>query len=783
MSGDKVLQATAIIDIVDKTSGKIDLIAKKLLSLSRLTKTVGQVEGFNAFDRVARGLERGATAAQALDRSLSAIRGIEKADRIAAGFDRAANAMKRANSEAAKMSRSAALGVVGGLAAEKVAHAAGHGVHSVVETYKDFDDKRRYQKAILGLTDEQQKPFIDQALRMGAHTPFNDIQVLEAQLDLAQRGVDQRFIRPIVEMAADYAQAMNAQLPEAAKTIEGILFSTGKHMTDMDTALKTAQRVVDYSVKLGKIGGLDNEDIKQFFKYGGQPGSVAGFSDPVLGAMAAMMRRSNIRGDEAGVAVRSFASHLVAPTRTGVAALQSLGVDYNKFVKTPGALSPDNLDMMVATNFGRHLTQGQRKKLSDVLTDGETIGNREDFISKVTGIVGETFDKTKKGELKASDSAKIAKVAGKFWQMSLEGIDTEGLLRAVIASNPTIAQANAIFGAQQGGRFMSIGGKLEMFDDYVQRLATVTEGFAKHIGEERMAGFSGALTRAEGAVKNFETAIGRANDGWATKSLDVFSAALNAVSKFDQATLEAGTALTALAGLKVGFEALARFLPGLPKPAFGIGAGALVGGYLGYEIGDRIIRPLADVAGGKYWSPSDAPEADQLAAHLAKIEADMAKLAEHSKDAGMLETILAPMKTEAADIRNRLADAERRLGPSTGSGAFLAADPRDLDPSIRGAQDLARIWGPQGAATGSSARDLGIGDVAGFGDGIRQSAQDFAATLNSAFTGALSVTFKVEPSPLLEARLSNIEKSAAERVNATGPGSTGRDGTNIDQHQ
>jgi len=50
-------------------------------------------------------------------------------------------------------------------------------------------------------------------------------------------------------MASDYAQAMNAELPEAAKTIEGILFSTGKHITDGNEALKVAQRSVDFAVK------------------------------------------------------------------------------------------------------------------------------------------------------------------------------------------------------------------------------------------------------------------------------------------------------------------------------------------------------------------------------------------------------------------------------------------------------------------------------------------------------------------------------------------------------
>lgn len=325
---------------------------------------------------------------------------------------------------------------------------------------------------------------------------------------------------------------------------------------------------------------------------------------------------------------------------------------------------------------------------------------------------------------------------------------------------------------------MSVGGKLSLFDDYVSRLEHVTEGFAHQIAEERMAGFAGALTRAEGAVKNFETAIGRANDAWATKALDIFSSVINSLSKFDQATLLAGTALTTLAGLKSGFEALGHLLPGMPKVPFGMPAGALVGGLIGYEIGERVIRPIADIAGGKYWSAKEPGEAEQLAAHLAKIEADMAKLAEHSKSPEMLETLLAPLRAEAADVRNRLADAERRFGPVSATGAFLSSDRRDLDPSVRGAQDLMRIFGPLSPTDGPSVRDATFGAA---GDGLRSFPGDLKAVLDG-FSGQLGISLDIKPGPMFEAYVTNIAKSAAERVNASGIGSTGADGSGVDQH-
>lgn len=780
--GERLLQAAAVIDVDVKGSEKIVLLGKKIEAITRMTKMVGQTRGFEGFDRVARGLERSSTAAQGLDRALAAIRNIDKAERLARSFDRASNAMRRTRGEAERLARMPALAVGAGYAAERLAHGTAHSVGRVVETYRDFDDKRRYQKAILGLTDEQQQPFVDQALRMGAHTPFNDIQVLEAQLDLAQRGVDKEFIRPIVEMAADYAQAMGSRLPEAAKTIEGILFSTGKHMGDMGSALKEAQRAVDFSVKLAKIGGLDNEDIKQFFKYGGQPGSVAGFSDPVLGAMAAMMRRSNIRGDESGVAVRSFAANLVSPTKKGIGALQAMGIDYNSFVRTPGALSPDNLDMMTATTFGRHLTARQKTQLGAIMADPDKIASREDFVADVTKIVGSTFDKNKKGELKATDAAKIAKMAGTFWQNSLASVDTEGLLRAIIASNPSLAQANAVFGSRQGGRFMSIGGKLEMFDDYVKRLQEVGPGFASHIAEERMAGFSGALTRAEGAVKNFETAIGRANDAWATQAIDLFSSILNHASKFDQATLLASTAMTGLASLAGSVAALSRFIPGLPHVPLAGAAGAVGGAYLGYELVDRVLNPFADVVGGKYWKPSDRFGVGQLQAELMKAEADRAKLVARSRDPESLGMVVRPYDDRIARLRERIAESGGAVSPST---AFLAAEAGDLDPSVRGAQDLARLTPNRPDLAGPSIRglaEMGLPDLTSVGTSLEAFPAALESALAAGLSGSATVAIEVKPGAMFDGWVRGIVKSEMGKINVTGPGSVGRTGGDIEGH-
>jgi hypothetical protein len=402
--------------------------------------------------------------------------------------------------------------LAGGFAVAKVGQLLG----KVVETYKDFDSIVRYQRAITGMTAEQQAPFITQATHLGATTPYNDIKVLQAQLDLMQRGVKTEFVAPITEMAADYAQAMNAELPEAAKTIEGILFSTRKHIEDGNKALAVSKHTVDYAVKLAKIGGLDNEDVRELFKYAGLAGSTAGLSDESIGAMAAMMRRSNIRGDESGVAIRAIAGALVSPTQKGRAALLSMGIDWGKFLKMPDALSVNRLDLLMASTFGKKIPASMRGPLSQALSNPELLGDQATFVSTVSDILGPMFEGGKKK--RAQDAEKVAKTVQQFYKLGAASVDSEGLLRAIIQAHPTLALANALFGQRQGARALAAMSDPKLFSEFFEKLKETPEGFAHQIGQERMAGFSGALQRTEGALMNLWTALGRADDLFLTQA-------------------------------------------------------------------------------------------------------------------------------------------------------------------------------------------------------------------------------------------------------------------------
>ena len=421
-------------------------------------------------------------------------------------------------------------------------------------SYAEFDMEIRRQTAMAGLTPAERQSRIDQAVRLGGSSTFNDIQVLHAQRTLAGRGVRKDLVEPFVEEIKDYAQAMNVDLPSAAKTLEGIVFSTNQHIEDAATAKKVMRRNVDLAVKTAKVGGLEDHDIQAAFKMGGATSTGAGFSIETMDTIFALLRKSGYSGEEAGTAARGISSKFIAPSKQGLTALDAMGVKYQNFVRMPDALNADRLGSSVKRSFGKDMSPRQMQQLQALMNDPDALLDRDKFTASATGIIGRSFDKNKKGELKAADAHAIAKTVGDFYKMAAESVDTEGLLRAVIRAHPTQAQLNALVTREHGGKLGSIAQKPELFDEYHKKISETPEGFAKSIGDAVMGGFYGALKRIENTRLNVETAAGRALDnngeggGLLTKAATAIADFQQHIAELDPKLVALGTTVAAVGG-------------------------------------------------------------------------------------------------------------------------------------------------------------------------------------------------------------------------------------------
>lgn len=430
-------------------------------------------------------------------------------ERLRAEIDRTTAAIRRQEIASEKShNRRVAIAGAAAYAGHMVAHGVREGARATLHTYREFDKERRYGKAVMGLTDEQQQPLIDQAIHMGATTKFNDIQVLKSQRDLAARSLKIDQVMGVIEPAANLGQALDLDLPTASKLLEGSLFSFKRNLSTRASAVAAARKTADMQVAASKASGMSPSDLELLYKFGATPSRLVGLSEANLLAFGGIAKKANIGGDESGVAFRQLVASLVRPTRVAKEAILANGLNFKNYQRMPRQMEVDPFAENVAAQYGVKLNKQAKAGLGRIFQDQELINDPAKFAPAVLNVLGKTL-----GGNDAKSKKSIAGAANRYRDASVSTIDINALMRDLLTKIPGNLQlANAVFGPKQGGRIATALGDPETLKHILDIVDNKSEGRAEEIAKERMAGFDGAASRLEGASKNLQTAIGRGLD-------------------------------------------------------------------------------------------------------------------------------------------------------------------------------------------------------------------------------------------------------------------------------
>jgi hypothetical protein len=479
---------------------------------------------------------------------------VSEQDRLRKSIERTTSAMaKQARNAARREELSGAAGIVGLMAA----HEVGHATHATLETYREFDKERRFGKAVMGLTDDEQKPLVDQAIHLGSKTKFNDIQVLESQRELAARGLKKDQIMGMIGPASDLGMSLDLKLPDAVKQMEGAIFGFKKDISTTAAALASAKQTADLQVKAAKISGMTPEDIKEAYKFGATPARMSGVSEQTLLAFAGISKKANMGGDESGVAFRALIAAAQSPTRGAKEALLANGLDYKKYQKAPDKLVLDPFVRNIAAQYGVKLDGNAKEGLGKIFSDKALISDPAKFTPAVMEFLSDNL-----GGDDAKSKKSIAGAANRYRDKSMGGIDVNGFIEDLMTKLPGNLQlSNAIFGAKQGSRIATALGDPDTFKHMIDELLNHSQDYAAKISAERMSGFDGAVSRFEGAVKNLETAVGRSwdKDGtggpltWLANKAGVLTQSL---AELNSNVLMVGSAVVGAGGLYAGVRGI-----------------------------------------------------------------------------------------------------------------------------------------------------------------------------------------------------------------------------------
>ena len=557
------------------------------------------------------------------------------------------------------------LGIVGGAAANAGRSAASKAFNYAV----GFDQAAAYQAALGGFNPDERKTLNRQAEKIGGDTRFSNVDVVQAQTTILQRGIrDTKTIMSLTDKVTDYALAMGVTLDEGAEAVTGSALSKRIDLKDA----KAISNFVDFMVWMAKNGGMSNEDVSQFVKYGGAPTTGAKLPDEYMAAMGMILRRSGVRGDEAGVFARSAASKLVAPTKKGRDALAAMGIDYNKFTSID-SMNANGIGIMMKNNFGQRLTPEMREAVQELIDNGEfvnpdtgenqsVISDSGEFVTQMSQILAPLFA-DKKGKVSAQDAKALAKALQDYQKYSIENVDATGLINAIAGSDPTLGNLNAFFTDKQGGRANMIFQQWPLFQELLHKMQNVPAGVANDIGTKANTGLYGDYTKLTGTV---ETALTRIGQDWefATRPL------IN----------QTNAVIDGFIGLSDNTRRLIE----------AIGAGiAVIGGVVAFKSGTSLLGRLFG-KGGSPASPSTPPAAG--GSILGSIGAGLAGFtAATTLGRGSLVTDPKIQDYVRRRMEEQKASAERSAAPAS---ARVSAVPLQND-----LEDQTRSW-PAGAQVG-----------------------------------------------------------------------------------
>jgi len=456
-------------------------------------------------------------------------------NRLRASIDGTTAAIRRQEVAAARsQQRRQAIGTVAAGGAAVVGWRARRFGADAVKSAGSFDTSVRMQQFATDIEiAEQKRVLIPQAERIGQDTKFSNQDIIQAQTEFANGLAAQLkradVIAPIINQAKNYALTLkDVTMTDAAMAVRGFLLSLGKDISTPEKADSEARRASNMLIRSSKIGGLNHEDLQMFVQRGGSAGRLAGLSDETMLALAVALKRSNISGDQAGTALRTASSKLVAPGRKQLAAMSSAGIRFEDYAKlSGGGLSVENFDKKFQNDFGKKLSPAVRAKLQEAFEDEDIVGDVGKFKEAVKGAVEPMFARTRKGKIAVKDAEAISNKAGEFWRFAIENVDTERLLQDIISRDPSLGVLNAIMTDKHGNKFGLVAKAFEQFLKDRADLANVSPDYGDKAAALLQGGLGGAINQLTGAIETLKLRIGSENESWLTPTINKMAGSID----------------------------------------------------------------------------------------------------------------------------------------------------------------------------------------------------------------------------------------------------------------
>lgn len=551
----------------------------------------------------------------------------------------------------------------------------GYAAYSAYSRALNFEREINAAEARGELTKEQSNRLRRESRAIGAEgIGFTGQQLAKLGREYVQAGYETSapgLIRP----TARFAVAGDVEAGKAADFTGSALAAYGIKSKNEAEAVAAARKYQDIIARGANISRLGVEDFASGFKYAAPMAAKLNVSMEQLAAMIATQGQAGLRGDEAGVAIRSMLVRAVKPTQDARQAMAELGLRFEDYQTGRRDIVPSDL---ISGLKQRGIDASSMKdRIAGIVKKSDADGTDVAEALSAGLIDGLGIKKTL-----AKD--KISKMVNRYVASLGEGVDIERLLKDLTDKGVTAGQTARIFDAKQGSRLSTLLG--DSFNEFLKDLQTKAPGSVDRAADRMTQGAVGAHNRLVGSLDNLVLSLAESGvlDS-VSKGLDGLASGLRVVGDMNPKLLEfatyAGMAAVALGPITMALRGVAALgglgtagaagTGGAATSALGtaLGAGGVMGrlplmsrlgavgmgAYAGIKAGE-FAHEVGSIAAGKYWTPKTADDTaelkDQLSTINGKIDAALARVHPSRRDEP--NPVVDQLKAQAADLTNRI---------------------------------------------------------------------------------------------------------------------------------
>lgn len=190
---------------------------------------------------------------------------------------------------------------------------------AAVKIAADFDESMSQVRAVSGASGKDFDALREKAIDLGADTAFSAKEVADAMTEMAKAGWSTQDILDGMSGVLDATAASGEDLASVSTIV-------ADSITGFGLSAKDSSHVADLLTKAANDGTIGIGDLGESFKYIAPLSRTMGVSIEDATTAIAAMSNSNIKGSQAGTALRGMLSRMIKPTDAVKDAMKELGI-------------------------------------------------------------------------------------------------------------------------------------------------------------------------------------------------------------------------------------------------------------------------------------------------------------------------------------------------------------------------------------------------------------------------------------------------------------------------